>query len=690
MCCAGVHTHLLFTHLLFTNSIQIPNSFYLCKLFMRDKKMKLSIVIVNYNVKYFLEQCLISVQDAIKDIESEIFVVDNNSVDDSLQMLYSRFPDIKIIANKDNVGFSKANNQAIRLAKGEYVLLLNPDTVVEHDTFAKMIAFMDEHPDAGGLGVKMLDGKGNFLPESKRSLPTPAVSFYKIFGLSKLFPKSKKFGKYHLSYLDNDKTHEIEILSGACMLMRKEALDKVGLLDEDFFMYGEDIDLSYRIILGGYKNYYYPEARIIHYKGESTKKGSMNYVYMFYNAMILFANKHFLDKNVKLFSFLINCAIYFRAFVAIVQRFLKKIILPVLDGAIIYIGFLVLKHFWEITKFGYTGIYPDYYDYTIVPAYVLVWLIFDYLSGGYDKPLRLIRLVQGIAIGTIAILVVYALLNDEFRHSRFMILIGAVWATMYLLLSRLILSKIKLSGVQLAHQTKKRIAIVGTPCETERVNELLDKTGLRSGHRMFIYKDEDTCVKNSNCVGNISQIDEIIHIHKIDELIFCAKDISAKDIIDMMASLRKYDLEYKIAPEESISIIGSNSINTSGELYVVDINAINKPANKRNKRILDLAFSTLFLIFSPILIFIVKRPLKMFSDIFIVMIGAKSWVGYDTSKPEFYEKLPKIKKAVLSPIYVIDKSLRNSVNIADINLLYAKNYMINNDINIIFKGIKYL
>ena len=255
--------------------------------------MKLSIVIVNYNVKYFLEQCLISVKEALEGIDGEVFVVDNNSVDGSQQMLKERFPDINVILNEQNVGFAKANNQAMRVANGEYILLLNPDTVVESDTFHKVIDFMDSHPDAGGLGVKMVDGKGKFLPESKRSLPTPEVSFYKIFGLSQLFPKSKRFGKYHLSYLDENQTHEVEILAGAFMLMRKSVLDKVGLLDETFFMYGEDIDLSYRIILGGYKNYYFPEARIIHYKGESTKKGSLNYVQTSYNAMIILSEKHF-------------------------------------------------------------------------------------------------------------------------------------------------------------------------------------------------------------------------------------------------------------------------------------------------------------------------------------------------------------------------------------------------------------
>ena len=295
--------------------------------------MKLSIVIVNYNVKYFLEQCLISVKEALEGIDGEVFVVDNNSVDGSQQMLKERFPDINVILNEQNVGFAKANNQAMRVANGEYILLLNPDTVVESDTFHKVIDFMDSHPDAGGLGVKMVDGKGKFLPESKRSLPTPEVSFYKIFGLSQLFPKSKRFGKYHLSYLDENQTHEVEILAGAFMLMRKSVLDKVGLLDETFFMYGEDIDLSHRIILGGYKNYYFPEARIIHYKGESTKKGSLNYVKMFYNAMKIFSEKHFSKKYAKTYSLIINFAIYFRAFIAVIERFIKKIFLPEIGRA---------------------------------------------------------------------------------------------------------------------------------------------------------------------------------------------------------------------------------------------------------------------------------------------------------------------------------------------------------------------
>ena len=264
---------------------------------------KLTVIVVNYNVEYFLEQCLNSVRQAIKHVSTEVIVVDNNSIDGSVAMVEDKFPEFALIANKENTGFSKANNQAIRIAKGEYVLLLNPDTVVEEDTFKKVVDFMDETPDSGGLGVKMVDGKGQFLPESKRGLPTPAVAFWKLFGLSSIFPKSKFFGQYHLGFLDKDEIHQVQILSGAFMLMRKKALDKVGLLDEAFFMYGEDIDLSYRIEKGGYKNYYYPKTSIIHYKGESTKKSSVNYVLVFYQAMVIFAQKHFSQKTQNCFHY---------------------------------------------------------------------------------------------------------------------------------------------------------------------------------------------------------------------------------------------------------------------------------------------------------------------------------------------------------------------------------------------------
>ncbi len=299
--------------------------------------MKLSIVIVNYRVKFFLEQALHSLRSALKayPMATEIFVVDNDSQDDSLDYLIPRFPEVQFIANTENTGFARANNQAIQKARGEYILLLNPDTVIAENTLHEVCRFMDAHPEAGGLGVKMVDGNGRFLPESKRGFPTPWVSFCKIFGLSALFPKSRLFARYHMKYLSADECHAVDILSGAFLLARRETLDKSGLLDETFFMYGEDIDLSYRLVLAGYKNYYLPTP-IIHYKGESTQKGSLRYVRIFYGAMLIFFKKHYPHYS-RLYSLAIKFAISLQAAMASIHRiitvpFKRKSDLPVKRG----------------------------------------------------------------------------------------------------------------------------------------------------------------------------------------------------------------------------------------------------------------------------------------------------------------------------------------------------------------------
>lgn len=278
----------------------------------------LSIVIVNYNVCGFLEQCLLSLADAVKEIPHEIFVVDNASTDGSDTYIPRRFPQVKYIYNAENVGFARANNQAMALSSGRYVLLLNPDTVVRESVLSEACRFLDDHPDAGALGVKMLDGDGRFLPESKRGFPSPWVSFCKIFGLAKIFPRSPRFGRYHLRYLDENEINRVDVLSGAFMLLRRSTLDRCGLLDEQFFMYGEDIDLSYRMTLTGRHNYYLP-LRIIHYKGESTKTESLRYVRIFYQAMLIFLRKHY--PHYKFFAqFSIRLAIYLRASAAAVRR----------------------------------------------------------------------------------------------------------------------------------------------------------------------------------------------------------------------------------------------------------------------------------------------------------------------------------------------------------------------------------
>ncbi len=648
--------------------------------------MKLSVIIVNYNVEYFLEQCLHSVYKALKNVEGEVYVVDNISVDGSVEMVRKKFPDVHLIANKENVGFSRANNQAIKLSKGEYVLLLNPDTVVEEDTFEKVVKFMDEHPDAGGLGVKMIDGKGKFLPESKRGLPTPAVAFYKIFGLSRLFPKNKKFSKYHLGYLDENETHEIEILAGAFMLMRKTTLDKVGLLDEAFFMYGEDIDLSYRITLGGYKNYYFPDTRIIHYKGESTKKSSVNYVFVFYNAMIIFAQKHFSEKNAKLFSFLINCAIYLRASIALFNRFIKKSMVPLLDGILITGGLFGIAYYydWYFQKgFNYQLLA------IMLPSYMLVWLLSVFFSGGYDKPLKLVRIIKGLLIGTGIILIVYALLSKDLQFSRILILIGAAWAVISMLLTRWILHLAKVEGYSLRGNPNKRFAIVGDREEADRVTTLLNQT---ANNPSFIgsVQPELSETSSEGYLGSIDQITEIVQIHKIDEVIFCAKNLTAQRIIDSMSRIDAKSIDYKIAPPESLYMIGSNSIETSGDLYVLDINSVTRTANMRNKRVLDFFASIIMLAFLPVSLLMVKNRLGFISNLFSVMLGKKSWVGYGKMSEQAKFKLPKIKPGVLSSVDTLKNVHQTQETIDKLNVVYAKDYRLTNDIMAIWKGFKSL
>lgn len=641
--------------------------------------MKLSVIIVNYNVKYFLEQCLHAALRAAEKVSSEIIVVDNNSVDGSCPMVEEKFPEVTLIANKENVGFSKANNQAIRISKGEYILLLNPDTVVEEDSFLKIVEFMDRTPDAGGLGVKMIDGKGRFLPESKRGLPTPEVAFWKMFGFSKLFPHSRRFSHYHLGYLDNDQIHEVEVLAGAFMMLRRETLDKVGLLDEEYFMYGEDIDLSYRITLGGYKNYYFPETTIIHYKGESTKKGSINYVKVFYNAMIIFASKHFSKGNARRFAILINLAIYFRAVLSLTVRFFKAIMLPVIDALIIFIGFATILPHWEDYKFE-RGYYPPEYLHIAVPTYILIWLFCIWFVGGYRKSIQFNRIFKGLLWGTFSILIFYSLIDETLRYSRALLLLGSAWAFLALPLYRYLLYKFKLTGLEL--DSTKRIAVVAAPNESKRIADLIAQSELKIEIVGFVSPDES--VHQHFYLGNIQQIQEIIRINKIDELIFSSEDIPSQEIIRIMLELNNLNVDYKIAPPESLSIIGSNSISTAGDMYVVHINSILKENNKHNKRIFDLIYSLALLLLAPVIGWRMSSWSAFFKNTLAVLSGKKSWVGYSSGRNN---QLPPIKPGVLTPASIFSGMVAQKKR-DELDMIYAKDYRVMNDLEILFKAWK--
>lgn len=622
---------------------------------------KLSVIIVNYNVEHFLDQCLDSVRRASANCSLEVLIVDNKSVDGSLAMLREKYPEYPVIANEENVGFSKANNQAMRIAQGEYMLLLNPDTVVAEDTFSKVIDFMDLHPNAGGLGVHMIDGKGNFLPESKRGLPKPMVAFYKIFGLSKLFPNSNRFGHYHLGHIGEDETSKIDVLSGAFMLMRKSALDKVGLLDEDYFMYGEDIDLSYRIQKGGFDNYYFPETSIIHYKGESTKKSSVNYVFVFYKAMVIFARKHFAGKQAGLFSVLINSAIYLRAFFAVFSRIVKRLFFPFIDFVYVTAGLFALTNYWKMSNIDF----PEELIRYSIPIYALIWISTTFFNGGYDFPVKLFKYLKSVLIATLIILVAYAILPKDYQFSRLFIFAGALWTLVYFLVSRLFLHFAVGKRFRLFKTGKRSFSIIAKSEEFNRIKSLLFQTHT-----------------------NIDEIDHVDikneQVPRLSEIIFSAADNSYAEIIQCMRNWKSNNHDFKIAPTAGNVLIGSNSIDTAGDLYILNLNALSSTENVRKKRLFDVAASFALILSIPVSVFLIKQKGNFIRNLFQVFTGKMTFIGYTDTEMKTDVRLPKIKEGLISPSEAIDS---NNESIREkLNLLYARDYSMRKDFSILLKS----
>ncbi|HCV41989.1 MAG TPA: glycosyl transferase family 2 [Bacteroidetes bacterium] len=305
--------------------------------------MDLSVIIVNYNVRQFLENALTSILRAMEDVDGEVFVVDNASDDGSVEMVKAKFPKVILIENKENLGFARANNIALKQARGKYLLLINPDTVVQEDTLQVMLEFFGDTPDAGLAGCKILNPDGTFELGAHRSFPTPWVAFTKVFGLSALFPKSKLFGKYNLTYLSHDETYEVDAVSGSFMMITREAYERVGALDETFFMYGEDLDWCYRVAQVGYKVYYVHSTKIIHFKGESTRRSSIDEIKTFYAAMQIFVEKHLSSSFIV--ELLLTAGIFLRAGLAFVGRAGRLLGLAFVDFVLFYVALLVAGFF---------------------------------------------------------------------------------------------------------------------------------------------------------------------------------------------------------------------------------------------------------------------------------------------------------------------------------------------------------
>ncbi len=641
----------------------------------------ISIVIVNYNVRHFLQQTLESVERATKGLSAEIWVVDNHSVDDSVSMVKSLFPHVKLIENKHNPGFSVANNQAINNSSGKYVLLLNPDTVLQEDTLKVCLDFMDVHPDCGAVGAKMIDGGGNFLPESKRGFPSPWVSFCKATGLSSLFPKSKVFNQYHLGFLSENEINEVDVLCGAFMFMRKSVLDEVGYLDEAFFMYGEDIDLSYRIKKGGFKIYYLPTTQLIHFKGESTKKTSVNYVKVFYQAMIIFVKKHFSGRGAGLLLILLNVAIVGRALISVMRRFMSRLWMRLMDFVFIFGGMIGIKALWETYYFED----PNYFSnkvFVYLAIVSAVYILIIQLAGGYKRNYKVGQLMRSVGTAFLLLLAFYALLPTTFRFSRALILFSGIWAMLSVMLVRLITNYMENGRLRLGKNQVKRLFIFGSQPEIKRVENILLSTLVDHEIKGRISGDEH--YDSSYYDGNFSKVLQLAEMEKVDEFVFCMKDLEWGAVMKLMKNAPK-EIEFKMAGDDHLSILGSKSKNTSGELYSVQFTYnLDQRSERIKKRIVDITFVFLFIIFFPVCILwqlLVKRKdvQGLIQNMWEILKGNKTMVGYKRGDLKI-EELPNVQKGYfeVGPKFIEDQNLIHRAN-----TIYAKEYSIWMDIELI-------
>ena len=600
--------------------------------------MELSIVIVNYNVKEFLTQCLDSIFKSQTQYNYEVIVVDNSSRDSGRDEICSTFEHISWIDNSENVGFGRANNQGFSRAKGVYTLILNPDTVLQEDTLEKCISYLLAHPEVGGLGIKGLDGSGQFLPESKRALPTPLVALWKITGLSAIFPKSSVFARYHLGHLSPEKNHEVDILVGCFMMVPTQLLLSVGGFDPQYFMYGEDIDLSYELQKTGHKNIYFSDSQIIHYKGESTKRGSLNYVRMFYKAMVLFAKKQFTGSSAAAYSLLIYSGIYLRATLAIVARLGKSTFTPLLDAAVLFAVLNTIKSYWEQNhRFINGGSYPDLYTYTIQGSYVLVWLFGLWLSGVYFKNNRPIVMVRSMIVTTLFIGFAYGLLPDELRFSRALLLLGALGGLSAMLGWRAVLSV--LSGKPMFEGATKqpRILFFGSKYSKGALDDILHSSGIIPS----FYWEE---VPNFNNDDWLLKLQALVRLHRINELIVDVSEVSNTRLISILTSLGEQTSVKSLMPEQKF-IIGSDSSLTQGTTYRKSQQTAD-PQYLRQRRVFEITATFLVVSLAPMTL-VCALATGRFSawKLWIrysghIMTGEKSLIGYSRSLSEKFNVPP--------------------------------------------------
>jgi O-antigen biosynthesis protein len=651
--------------------------------------MTLSVVIVSYNVKEFLEQCLNSVVKSAQAsrIETEIFVVDNNSADGSQSMLAAKFgamPDVHLIFNKTNVGFGKANNQALWLCKGKFILVLNPDTLLQEDTLGKMLAFMQTDDRIGAAGCKLLNGDGSFQLSCRRGFPSPEVSFYKIIGLSRLFPKSERFARYNMTYLSTEETYEVDALMGAFMFLRREILESVGVFDETFFMYGEDLDWCYRIKQAGWKIYYTPVTQIIHYKGESTKKLSFNYVVQFYEAMLIFVKKYY--GSSWWFEFALRVGIYSRAALALVRRGLQIVQTPLID--MLFLGIALLVGFkWKFEQ------YPDAFLEILLPVYIGVWLLSllsfgQYRSGG-NYSIKPIFPALLIGFGVNSSLNFFV---KQIAFSRVGLLISYALATLLLVSWRIAVRTVIQKNFSGRMALSKRVAIIGADTSAVEVATRLRAEVAKNYHIVgFISVSERSTISPEiaagTLLGSLENVAAIASVNKLSELIFVSTELSNTDVLRAITQCNGRTMDFKIVPQGLDVMIGKGAIDELGSsVPLADVEfSLARSSRRIGKRIFDLTVWLPLMALSPLLWAAGHR--KIFSALGNVMIGKKTWIGArETASSSVTPTSGGItgKLGVWSLAEIQQAPLANTESV---NIYYAKNSSLALDIELLLKAL---
>lgn len=615
--------------------------------------MDLTVIILNFNVRYLLESCLESLIHSLQDIASEIIVVDNASTDESVEMVRTRFPQIKILINEQNLGFAKANNQAIRIAGGKNLLILNPDTLVNRQAITKALNYLQRHDDAGAIGVRMLDGQNKYLKESKRGFPTVWSSFWKLTGINRLFPDHAGFNHYYLGHLSEHEIHEVEVLTGAFIMIKKNVLEQLDGFDESYFMYGEDIDLSYRIRQLKYKLIYLGTESIIHLKGRSSSAHSYLYVFNFYKAMQVFIKKYYRNS---LTRWMMMIGIWLTGIASWIKRKIFFHFLPLTDLLIMAGSIFLVQYIWA--NYWFEEIY--YFRHMAflwnASGYILIWWISLYFIGAYriQQASPGYLAFKGILSGTAVILIVYSLLPETWRTSRAIIVLSGLILAILLPLSRLLLKPIGFGF---------RALFIGDRNAELKLNPLFRLLNTKNFFS-YISRIEPPAMEQDNQFWN-STLQSVLRARNITHVILNRNKYWRSDVLQLTRS--DTNTIHLIVGEKDNSLL--EDLNFIPGLEEINIR-LNTPWYRLSKRVMNVLASILILPWGWLIPSIRKEYINLLS-------GKKQWVSYQTP---VNPNLPLQKQGIWKVESELNIPLMDTETV---NFEYAKNYHPFQDIRII-------